>query len=256
MKLNEIYALIDGLAPFALSREYCEKYGAYDNSGILLDCGKEITNIFFSLDCSMRAVEEARRFKADLIVTHHPAIFTPIKGLTANNPVTECAKAGISIISAHLNLDSARGGIDESLAAALGAKKKIVRMHTLSCGGYGSVFKIDPTPLDKFVQKVKTELASERVVVYGNRPVEKIASFCGAGFGEDSVAFALEQGADTFVSSDAKHHLIAQAVERGLNVLCLMHYAAEQYGFYEFYQKIKVKCSLVRTGYFADERLM
>ena len=39
MKLTKIYEAVDEIAPFSLSREYCEKYGAYDNSGILIDCG-------------------------------------------------------------------------------------------------------------------------------------------------------------------------------------------------------------------------
>ena len=256
MKLAEIYALIDRIAPFHLSREYCEKFDAYDNSGILLDCGREIKRILFSLDCSSVAVKEAERLSAELIVTHHPAIYAPLKSLDRDNPVTACARAGISVISAHLNLDCAKGGIDDCLAEALGAKKRLERMHTLSCGGYGSVFKTELMPLDAFVEKAKAEFQTERVLFYGARSVEKVASFCGAGFDEESIAFALENGADTIVSSDPKHHLIALALERGMNVVLLTHYAAENYGYFKFYQKIKEKCSPVTADYFADERFM
>ena len=256
MKLNEIYTVIDKVAPFDLSREYCEKYGAYDNSGILVDCGDEIEGVLFSLDCSMAAVERAKSINANLIITHHPAIFSPIKGLRADNPVTECAKAGISVISAHLNLDSAEGGIDENMASGLGAKGKIQKMHTLSAGSYGSVFAIERTALAAFVNQVKAQFHTDRVVVYGDRSVNKVASFCGAGLDEGSIRFALSSGADTIVSSDPKHHLIAMAVENGMNVVILTHYAAENYGFYKFYQKIGEKCSLVPMAYFEDERLM
>ena len=256
MKLKEVYNIIDALAPFALSREYCEKYGMYDNSGLLVDCGNEINGIFFSLDGSMEAVEEAKKMNADLLITHHPAIYSPIKELSASNPVTECAKAGISVISAHLNLDSAQGGIDDCLAQGLGAKGKIHKMHTLSCGGYGSVFEISATPLAEFVQRAKAQFCTERVMAYGDRPVKKVASFCGGGMNEETVAYALEQGADTLVSSDPKHHLILEAVAKNMNVLILTHYAAENYGFYKFYQKIEEKCPLVPMAYFEDERLM
>ena len=256
MKLKDIYALIDGVAPFHLSRDYCEKYGAYDNSGILLDFGFDIKGILFSLDCSMAAVEKAEDVGANLIVTHHPAIFSPIKGLRADNPVTACARSNISVISAHLNLDSTPGGIDDCLAEGLGSKGEIAKMHALTSGGYGSVFQIEPTPLEAFVNAAKAKFHTGRVVVYGERSVNKVASFCGAGMDEGSIAFAIEQGADTVVTSDPKHHLIAQAVERGLNVLILTHYAAENYGFYQFYQKIKEKCPLVPTNYFEDERFM
>ena len=255
MNLTEIYKLIDGVAPFSLSREYCEKYGAYDNSGILLDCGSEIMGILFSLDCSMRAVEEAKKMNAELIVTHHPAIYSPLKGLFADNPVTECAKAGISVISAHLNLDCARGGIDDSLASAIGAEKT-VRMHVLEEGGYGSVFGIKRRSLNEFSEHIKKKLSTERVVLYGERPVEKVASFCGAGLDEESIRFAYQLGADTVVSSDPKHYLIAEAVEKGMNVVILTHYAAENYGFERFYQKIKEMCPDVSARYFADGRLL
>ena len=256
MKLSEIYAVIDGVAPFSISREYCDRLGFYDNSGLLVDCGNEIESVLFSLDCSMRSAQKAKEVGVDLLVTHHPAIFQPIKALRSDSPVTECAKNGISIISAHLNLDSAEGGIDDCLAAALGASGKAKRMHVLTDGGYGSVFAVKKTPLTEFVERAKKVLSTERVVVYGEREVCKVASFCGAGMDEKSVAFALEEGADTLVSSDPKHHLIAQAVEQGLNVVVLTHYAAENYGFRAFYQKIKEKCPLVTMHFFADERLM
>ena len=106
------------------------------------------------------------------------------------------------------------------------------------------------------MEKAKKTFRTERVLVYGDKDVEKVASFCCAGMDEGSIDFALENGADTIVSSDPKHHLIAAAVEKGVNVVVLTHYAAENYGFYEFYQKIKEKCPLVRAEFFADERLM
>jgi len=256
MKLTEIYREADTLAPFSLSREYCEKYGAYDNSGILADCASEISCALFSLDCSARAVEAAKRIGAELLFTHHPAIYVPLKELSSENPLTECLKAGISVISAHLNLDCAAGGIDDSLAEALGARERIARMHTLSGGGYGSVFGIGGIPLAEFSDRVKRVLNTERIVLYGDRPAEKIASFCGAGMDEETIRFAFESGADTFVSSDPKHHLIASAVERGMNVVILTHYAAENYGFHKFYQNIKERLEGVRAEFFTDEKLI
>lgn len=254
MKLREIYNIADEIAPFSLSGEYCGKYESYDNSGILLDCGKEIKTALFALDCSARSVEEAKKIHAELLFTHHPAIYSPIKNLLAASPVTACATAGISIISAHLNLDCAEGGIDDSLALALGAGGEKSRMHTLTKGGYGSVFDIEKTPLEGFVKEVKKRLNSERVLVYGDKPVKRVASFCGAGMDEETIRFAAENGADTFVSADPKHHLIAAVLEHGMNLVVLTHFASENYGFKKFYQKMKENCSGVRMEYFTDER--
>ena len=74
MRLKNIYDAADELAPFALSAEYCDTYGAHDNSGILLDCGEEVTGVLCSLDLSLEAAEQAKRAGANVIFTHNPAI--------------------------------------------------------------------------------------------------------------------------------------------------------------------------------------
>ena len=120
MQLKNVYNAIDSLAPFSLSEEYCDTYNFRDNSGIILDCGEDVKGVLCSLDLSHRAVEAARAAGANVIFTHHPAIFNPIYSLHSDEPLTLCARAGISVISAHLNLDAARGGIDEELMFGLG----------------------------------------------------------------------------------------------------------------------------------------
>ena len=257
MHLKTIYEIIDGLAPFALSKEQCERFEHYDNSGILLDCGGEITKILFSLDLSSRAVEEAKKAGANCIVTHHPAIFSPLHSLTEKEGknILACARAGISVISAHLNLDCAPEGIDESLMQGLGGKEALAICEELSQGGYGRVYEVEEASFESFVEKVKKTFSAERVISYGEKPVKKVASFCGGGFDEKTLAFALEKGADTFVSSDGKHHLILEAVEKGLNVVLLTHYAAENYGFYRFFETMKEKTGLPCV-FFTDKRFI
>ena len=256
MKLKEIYEQTDALAPFSLSGEFCEKYASYDNSGILLDCAGEIDTVLLSLDLSAAAINRAKQIGAQLILTHHPAIFQPLKKLTAESTVTQCATSGISILSAHLNLDCAEEGIDDSLVFALGGTPLKI-FQPLSLGGYGRVSKLEKElPLNEFVSKIEEKLHTRRVLSYGERTVKRIASFCGAGMDEESILFAHENGADTFVSSDAKHHLLALILELNMNAVVLTHYAAENFGFFKFYQKIKEKLPSVRVEYFTDERLM
>lgn len=253
-----IYNAVDKLAPFSLSNELCEQYHHYDNSGLLLDCGGEITKVLFALDCSPRAVEAAKKTGAQCIVTHHPAIFQPVRSLQEGDAVLECAKSGISIVSAHLNLDCAKGGIDDCLMNGLGGERAEKVMQTLSAGGYGKLFTINETPLATYTERVKTAFGTQKLVVYGNRSVKKVASFCGAGMDEQSVNFACSSGADTFVSSDAKHHLITAIVDAGMNIILLTHYASEQYGFSRFYDNMKkiLNESDVACEYFCDERFL
>lgn len=254
MKLREIYHNVDAVAPFSLSDEYCAKYGAYDNSGIIIDCGEEILRVLFSLDCSPSAVAQAKKIGANLIVSHHPAIYEPLKRLEADSAVLQAAKAGISVLSAHLNLDVAEGGVDDSLVQALGGNVEEV-MHPLSCGGYGKAVSVQTT-VQKLKERVQKTLSTQRVLVYGeDRPIKKIASFCGAGMDGDAIAFAMRVGAEAIVTSDGKHHHVAQALDSGLNVVLLTHYASENYGFFRFYQKIKEKLT-VPCEYFTDGRLL
>ena len=270
MKLCEFYKIINEIAPKALSDEYCEKYGAYDNSGVLIDTGEEIACALFSLDLSFAAIEKAIRNKANLIVTHHPAIYGKIDAIRTGDfePLGEklvlALKHGISVISMHLNLDTAKGGIDESLAQGVclsaGAGTRLPHnaqvMHTLSSGGYGRAYDVEKTPLDRLVENIKKTFQTERVAVYGEKKeIGRVASFCGGGADEEAVAFACEQGAEAIVSSDFKHHVITLALEKNLTVIALTHYASENYGFEKYYQKIRQSIALP-CAYHTDEILL
>ena len=128
MTLNDVYKIADEIAPKALSDALCSKYGMYDNSGVLVDTGKSVDGILFSLDFSLGAIAAAIKAKRRLIVTHHPAIYGKIGNLVGGESchgvrdvlgtggkLIQAIENGISVLSMHLNLDCADGGIDESL---------------------------------------------------------------------------------------------------------------------------------------------
>ena len=92
MKLSEIYAIANAIAPKSLSDEYCAQAGAYDNSGVLVDAGEEIVGVLFSLDLSDGAIDRAIEMGANLILTHHPMIYGKIEPSTNAVPAdTVCA---------------------------------------------------------------------------------------------------------------------------------------------------------------------
>lgn len=256
MRLKNAYEILDGIAPFSLSREYCEKYGAYDNSGVIVDVGREIERITFSLDCSAASVGKAKEFGAQLLVTHHPAIYSPVHRLIVGGEgsnVLKAAAEGISVISTHLCLDCASGGIDESLMEGIGGKDPLI-MHSLSQGGYGRVYDLEGD-LKDLAEHIGKTFSTHRITVYGEGQVHRVMSACGAGFDEQTLAFALDRGADCLVTSDGKHHLVAEGVERGLKIILLTHYASETYGFRRFYEKAKEKLG-VPCEFFVDQRLL
>ncbi len=267
MKLSEVYRIADELAPKALSDEMCARYGFYDNSGILVNTGEEVNGILFSLDLTNAAVDEAIERGVKLIVTHHPVIYGKIssidceeKGLLGGKLI-RCIKAGISVLSMHLNLDSAQGGIDESLSEGIflsaGSEPSAAEIQLpLTGGGYGRSYALSPLTLGALVENIKKTFKTERVELYGDREkiARRAASFCGAGADEGAVAFALKTGADVILSSDFKHHVLTLALESGLSVITLTHYASENYGFKKYYEKISRRVTI--PCYFHEENAL
>lgn len=261
MKIREIYERIDALYPKRLSDEYIAAYGGRDNSGILIDPGKEVTGAVFSLDFSMGALAFAKERGANLLVTHHPAIFFPIASLRTDDPLgarlLAAAREEMGVISMHLNCDCAAGGIDESLARAAGADGEVRICEPLENAGYGRIYDVREQTLSEFAERLKKELGARRAFVYGEAesPVRRAASFCGAGADEGAVRHAREAGADVIVSSDIKHNIICDAREAGLKLIQLTHYASENYGFKKIYQHLSGKLG-VPCAYWEDAGLL
>ena len=111
--IDEIYRYLNEIAPFSTAMDF-------DNAGFLVGDGKtEVTKALVTLDITAQSVRQAREKGAQLIVSHHPVIFHPLKRLLSNSVPYLLAKEGIGAICAHTNLDMAPGGVNDCLAAAL-----------------------------------------------------------------------------------------------------------------------------------------
>lgn len=247
------------VAPIKVSDDFCAKFNMYDNSGIIINCNEEVRGILFSLDLSEKAIETAKGYGCNLIVTHHPAIYGGISrfDLTAESKsraLAACLKEGISVISMHLNFDAAPKGIDYYLMRGLGGTEAKV-LARVEGGGYGRVYDIKPTALTDYINGVKKEFETSRIICHGesDKIIKRVASFCGAGLDDAAVAFARNENADLVVSSDLSHHRIEELVSCGKTVLQLTHYCAENYGFNKIYTDIKDNLS-VPSNFFKDGR--
>lgn len=260
MKPSELLSLLECIGPVSLSEEFQKKCGAYDNSGILVDCGEDIRGVLFSLDLSKAAVEEAKKLNFNAIVTHHPAIYGGLQSVSVSDPksslIAECVRWGITVISMHLNFDAAPEGIDYNLMLALGgdAAKTLIKLEG---GAYGRVFDVRPCKFGDYVKYISENLKTNRLFKYGDdeKTIRRAASFCGAGCDDEAIAFAAEEEADVFVSADLKHHQIAALLSHGINVIQLTHYSSENYGFNRIYLKI-IEGLNVPAAYFCDEKFM
>ena len=131
--VKEIYEYINSFAPFDTAM-------SFDNVGILVgDKNAQGDNILVALDATRAVIDEAVRKNIGIIVTHHPVIFHPIRSLSSDSIPYLAAKYGISIISAHTNLDTAENGVNDTLAVSSGVN--IQKRFTEDCTLIGELEK-------------------------------------------------------------------------------------------------------------------
>jgi dinuclear metal center YbgI/SA1388 family protein len=117
-KLFEITRFFEDLAPLSLQE-------SYDNAGLLTgDLNAEISSVLVTLDVTEEVIEEAVAKKTQLVVAHHPIIFSGLKKITGKNyverTIIKAIKNDIAIYAAHTNLDSVTGGVNSKICEKLG----------------------------------------------------------------------------------------------------------------------------------------
>ena len=262
LKLDSLFETLDKIAPLSLSYRLVEK-GDYDNSGVIVKSHENTIKVLFSLDLSEKAVDMAKRLKCDTIITHHPAIYKPVSSLSIegeNRALLRAVKNNLNVISMHLNLDIATDGIDCCFAESLGAKKYRILDPLDENNGYGREFDVENITFNEFIKRAKLNLKTTKITVYGKRSaiLKKGASFCGGGASHaQEMVLKKVTDAGVIVTSDMPHHVIKTLVEAGKNILIVPHYAAENYGFKKFYEKVKKTLkNKVETVFFEDKRFL
>ena len=216
MNISGLLRHIDTFAPFELSEEW-------DNSGLIIgDYSVEIKRIAVCLDAVSEAVIEAEELGCNVLVTHHPLIFRPIRNITAGTEqgrtILEAVRRNINIIATHTNWDKAAGGVNDILGALIGLK------HPEQLGSFGVWGVISPRmKVRDFAEFVKSSWGLSHISVYtnNNRPVSR-AALCG-GSGAEFWRQAKTAGADIYITSDMKYHEISDAVNEGLSVALCEH---------------------------------
>lgn len=208
----------------------------WDNVGLLFG-GKDrqVTRILVALDPFEDVVREAAEQGAELLVTHHPLIFTPPRQITETTAlgrtVLLLARHSISAINAHTNLDCAPGGVNDCLARQL----DLLGTEVLNPSGTDEQGRswgllragfTEPQPLSRFLELVKCRLGCPGLrYVSGGREVRHVAVGGGACAGEMDLALAA--GCDTFVTADVKYNQFWDARDRGLNLIDAGHFYTE-----------------------------
>jgi len=175
---------------------------SWDNVGLLVDAGRPVDKVLTALDITADVVEEAAAAGCQLIVSHHPVIFDPIKRITAQDVPALLLQKGISGICMHTNLDAAPDGVNDLLADTLGIAREGRRNFAENCGRIGSVA---PTTTGAIAKFCVDTLHSGVKYVDSGKPVTCLAEVSGAG--GSYLQEAIDEGTDCLVTGEAAHHI-------------------------------------------------
>ncbi len=226
IKCSDIANHIEKLAPCYLA---CD----WDNVGLLVgDMDKEIKKVLICLDNDEHVVAEATEIGADMIVSHHPIMFSPINRMTESDPqqrMIRCmCKLGICHYAAHTNMDCAKGGLNDYLAEKLGFLNTSIMEQTAPDAGFGryAEFSEDITLLDVInLCKERLNLDAVKYVGESGRKVKKVALNCGSG--SDILDMCIENGVDVLITGDVKYSVARKAYENGIAIIDAGHYGTE-----------------------------
>jgi dinuclear metal center YbgI/SA1388 family protein len=238
----KIEKIMDELAPPVLAEEW-------DNVGLQIgDPRQPVRRIWVALDPTLQVVKAACQKKVDLLITHHPLIFRPLKSIDFDTPagsiIQMAANHNLAIFSAHTNLDIVRDGVNDILAQRLGlqdpavlkpvqlAEGAKVDIAALSGGqleyGIGRIGSLaKAVSLKSVVSMVKKKLKLDFVKIVGDleMKVKRVAICSGSGSGLME-AFLLSK-AQAYISGDIHYHDALEAKSVNRAIIDIGHFPSE-----------------------------
>lgn len=229
MKCRDIIKQLETIAPV----HYAEKW---DNVGLIVgDEEQEVHKVLVALDPSTEVIEQAIEQQCDMIITHHPLIFSPMKKITNNDfigkRILRMMNNSIAYYAMHTNMDIAIMA-DES-AAMVGLKDTVALEQVepsnqqVGIGRFGNLSKV--MSLLELAKEVKKQFHLDDVRVVGDltKEIKKVAISTGSG--EDFIENAIQMGADVLITGDIRHHKALDAIERNLCIIDAGHYGTERF---------------------------
>ena len=224
MKVRDIIKVVEEFAPLSVQE-------GWDNSGLCVGSPEdEVSSVLLALDCTPGLVDEAVLCGADMIITHHPLIFSGLKKISSDDPVgnavIKAIKAGISIYAAHTNADKVLEGVSGAMAARLGLRNVQVLADEGDGTGLGVVGElVSPLTAEQAVSLVKERFSLK--MLKASRPVDGLISkvaMCG-GSGGSLIDAARKSGAQLYISGDISYH--NYFTREGFMLMDIGHYESE-----------------------------
>lgn len=224
IKVLDIYNFIDKVAPF-------ESQMDFDNSGLLIgDFDKKINKVLLTLDITSEVVHEAVELNINLIISHHPVIFKPIKKISFDSVCYLLAKNNICAICVHTNLDLSEIGTNFCLFEKLNLKnKESLSLYKKNNKDYvlGYTGKLESEMDSKefaFFVKRKLDCSGIRFTD-ANKKIKKVAVSSGAG--GNLIFEAFNKNCDAFLTGEIKHSDILFANEHKISIFDVGHFKSE-----------------------------
>lgn len=228
MKIKDIIKFLEERFPLSLQEDW-------DNSGLQIgNIENDLTNIMISLDLDEQTIQKAKEKSCNLIINHHPFLFSSIKSIDLNKGngkiIKDLIKNDITVFAMHTNLDIGKGGINDNLAKLL-ELRDISNLDTNNENPMARFGYTDEITAYDFSKFVKEKLNCKGLILYGDKDkkIEKVA-LCG-GAGSDFINDAIKKGCDLIVTSDVKYH---EAIDncKKINIVDPGHFASENHIIY------------------------
>lgn len=232
VRVADMVGLMEKIAPAFLAE-------SWDNCGLQVgDLRWPVKKVWVALDPLFSVIDAAAGQDVDLVITHHPLIFMPLRTIDLDRPEGKIIAAALNsrtaIFAAHTNLDSARDGINDELARKIGLDKLVPlvpadpSVSAADTMGMGRVGRLKP-PLTvaALAQWIKKQLGLAEVKVAGqcDRMVGKVAVCSGSG--GSLLGSFLDSAAEVFVTGDSRYHDARTVEAAGRALIDIGHFASE-----------------------------
>lgn len=227
--VSDFISFLQEVAPLELAEEW-------DNVGLLLGrADQQVNRVLTCLTLTPEVAAEAISSGVQLVVAHHPLLFSGAKKITDADPegrvLLDLIENRIAVYSAHTAFDSAATGINQWLAERFGLVdiRPLRESEKIAGAGAARVGTLaEPHSLKKFLSIVRQAVGAPYAEYSGNKDsmVRKVAVACGSA--AEFLSEALELGCDTFVTGEARYHTALAARAQNINLILTGHHSSER----------------------------
>lgn len=225
-----VQMIVDSIQKFAPF----ESAENWDNVGLLIGSSSQVVNkLMLALDITNEVIDEAIDNQVDVILSHHPLIFSSLKSIVESQPlgssIQKLIRHNISVIAAHTNIDqSPNHGINQFLGQILSLKAILPLSDQHGFGIVGSLSI--PMRCTRFIDHVKTVFHIDHVKIANIQPessfISKVAICSGAS--SEFIHDALRAQADVYIMGDLKYHEAQTVLNSSLMLMDIGHYESEK----------------------------